>query len=368
MADNTDESQKTEEPTDKKLEDAFKKGDVAKSTELKTWFILVAIALTILISSKAVSTDIKNILRSSIENSHSIEVDGPALKIYTAEVMSVVGGILVLPMLFLVIGALAGTMIQHKPILTTEKIKPKLSKISPLAGFKRLFSMQNFVELLKSIAKLIIVGGLVVFIVWPEKNRLETIMMLDITEVLDLVYILTLRIIGGVIAIMAFVAGLDFMFQKMQFMKKMKMSKQEIKDEMKQNDGDPHVKGRLRQIRMERSRSRMMAAVPDADVVITNPTHYAVAISYEHGEMQVPKLVAKGVDNLALKIREIAEENDVPILENPPLARILYASVDIDDEVPPEQYQAVAEVISFVLKLKRGERLTYKPPSENSSK
>jgi flagellar biosynthetic protein FlhB len=365
MAEDTDDAQKTEEPTDKKLSDAFKKGDVAKSTELKTWFVLLAITLAILMSSKGVATDIRLLLESSIGNSYALPTGGPELTYYLQNIVKTVGGILMLPMILLVIGAFAGTLAQHKPMITTEKIKPKLNKISPLAGIKRMFSMQNFMELIKSIAKLIIVGGLVVFIVWPERNRLETMMTLDVSAILDLVYILTLKILGAVVGIMAFVAAFDFMFQKAQFMKKMKMSKQEIKDEMKQSDGDPHVKGRLRQLRMERSRNRMMAAVPEADVIVTNPTHYAVALTYAHGDMQVPKVVAKGMDNMAMKIRELAKEHNIPILENPPLARTLYATVEVDDEIAPEQYQAVAEVISFVLKLKRGERVIYKAPPED---
>ncbi|MCK5423761.1 MAG: flagellar biosynthesis protein FlhB [Emcibacter sp.] len=360
MADEQDESQKTEEPTAKKLEEAHEKGEVAKSQEVKHWFILFSVTVVILVSAKSSMAGIREILGGVLASSYSVRMDGNSILSFVAEVFSGVSGYMALPVIILMMGALTGAVIQHKPILTTEKIIPKLSKISPLAGLKRLFSMQNFVEITKSIIKITIVGCMVAFLVWPERDRLEQMMTRDPSEVADVIYIMVLRILGGVVAIMAAIAGLDFMFQKFQHLKKMRMTKQEIKDEMKQTDGDPHVKARLRQIRQERARTRMMAAVPDADVVVTNPTHYAIALKYDQGKMEVPMVVAKGVDHIALKIREVAAENNIPILENPPLARALFATVEVDEEIQEDHYKAVAEVVGYIMRLKKGEAAVYK--------
>jgi len=361
MADDQDDSQKTEEPTDKKLQEAQEKGEVAKSQEIKHWFILSSVAVIILVSAKQVMSGLRDLLGGIIGNSSHMMTGSYDLLDFSSELMSKVFGFMTLPIIILMIGALLGSVLQHKPMFTGEKIKPKLSKISPLAGLKRLFSMQNFVEITKSILKIMIVGSVVIYLVWPERHQLEIMMTHTPGEIGDIIYMMVLRIFGGVVAVMAAIAGLDFMFQKFQFTKKMRMSKQEIKDEMKQTDGDPHVKGRLRQIRLERARNRMMAAVPEADVVVTNPTHFAVALKYDQGKMEVPVVVAKGADHMALKIREVAKENNVPILENPSLARALYATVDIDEEIQEDHYKAVAELIGYIMRLKKGDMSQYTP-------
>lgn len=364
MAGEQDEAQKTEEPTQKKLDDAFKKGDFAKSQEIKNWFVLFGAAVVGLVAIQDLASNVRETMAGMIENSYHIPTDALGFRDYMIGVISQVGSFLVLPAIILVVTAFAGAMIQHRPMMTFEKIKPKLNKISPLSGLKNKFSAQNFVEFLKSIFKLVLVASIVMIIVWPEKEILENMMTLEMDAVNNVVHAMIVRVIIGVVAVMGVVAGLDFLFQKAQHIKKMKMTKQEIKDEHKQADGDPMVKARLRQVRMERARTRMMAAVPEADVVITNPTHYSVALKYDHGEMEVPKVVAKGIDSLAFKIREVAKENKVPILENPPLARTLYAAVEIDQEIQGDHYKAVAEIIGFVMRLKKGERLVYKAPKE----
>ncbi len=306
---------------------------------------------------------IREILTGVIASAHIQEMTATNLRIFAAGLLGEIFSYLSLPVIILMVGALLGAVIQHKPMFTAEKIKPKLSKISPLAGLKKIFSAQNFFEITKSILKIIIVGVLVVMLVWPEKNLLDQIMTYELGDVADLIFIMVLRIFGGVVGIMAVIAGLDFMFQKAQFVKKMKMTKQEVKDEMKQTDGDPLVKARLRQIRMDRARTRMMAAVPDADVVVTNPTHFAVALKYDGDRMQAPILVAKGADSMAQRIREIAKENRVPIVRNPLLTRALYDGVELDQEVPAEHYKAVAEIIGYVMRLKNTlPRGTARPP------
>src|SRR5450756_956888 len=190
-------------------------------------------------------------------------------------------------------------------------------------------------------------------ILWPERHRLESMLAFDPSAILGITTNLTVQLMGAVVAMLAVVAIADYFFQYRQWYERQKMSLQEVKDEYKQSEGDPHIKGRIRQLRHARMKKRMMAAVPKASVVITNPTHYAVALSYERG-MSAPVCVAKGVDTIALKIREIAGQHDIPIVENVQLARALHASVEIDDEIPVEHYHAVAEIIGYVMGLKRG--------------
>ena len=364
MADDQDDAQKTEEPTQKKLSDAMEKGDFAKSQEIKNWFVLFGAAIVGLVAIQGLAGNLRRMMAGILEFSYRIPMDSNGLSAFIGDLVSQIAGFLILPVVILVIAALAGAMIQHRPMITFEKIQPKLNKISLFAGFKNKFSMQNFVEFLKSLFKLILVSAIVFLVVWPDKEILENMMTLEASAVNAVIHDLIIKILIAVVSVMGFIAGMDFIFQKFQFIKKMKMTKQEVKDEHKQSDGDPHVKARLRQIRMERARTRMMAAVPEADVVVTNPTHYSVALKYDHGNMAVPKVVAKGVDNMALKIREVAKENDVPVLENPPLARTLYAAVEVDEDIQADQYQAVAAIIGFVMRLKKGERLVYQAPKE----
>ncbi|MAU42084.1 MAG: flagellar biosynthesis protein FlhB [Kordiimonas sp.] len=363
MADDQDQSQKTEEPTQKKLDDAFEKGEVAKSQEVNHFFVLLAIALVLLMSAAPAMGKLKIRFAEFFEFSHLFTMEADNVREILSALMADVGVVMALPMLLLLIGGLAGATLQHKPVFTTEKILPKLNKISPIAGFKRLFSARSFVEFLKTIAKFVIVSAVVIILVWPEKNRLEQLMSYPLSDLMMMIHEMVLRMVGGVLAIMAIIAGLDYLFQRYQFTQRLRMSKQEIKDEHKQTEGDPQIKARLRQVRLERSRQRMMAAVPEADVVVTNPTHYAVALKYDPETMSVPKVVAKGADNIALKMRQLALEHEVPLLENPPLARAIYGTVEIEEEILPGHYKAVAEVIGYVMKLKRGEHATYKATS-----
>jgi flagellar biosynthetic protein FlhB len=244
-------------------------------------------------------------------------------------------------------------MVQHRLVWSGEQLKPKLSKISPLTGAKRVFGKQAAANFAKGLFKLVTLGAVMMAILWPERHRLESMLRFDPSALLGVTTSLTLRLLGAVVAMLAVVAIADYFFQYRQWYERQKMSLQEMKEEFKQSEGDPHIKGRIRQLRVARMRKRMMAAVPKASVVITNPTHYAVALSYERG-MAAPICVAKGTDLIALKIREIAGAHDIPIVENVPLARALHATVEIDDEIPVEHYHAVAEVIGYVMGLKRG--------------
>jgi flagellar biosynthetic protein FlhB len=257
------------------------------------------------------------------------------------------------PFLMLMIAAAAGNMVQHRLVWSAESLKPKFSKISPGAGAKRVFGKQAAANFAKGLFKVIALGAVMSAILWPERLRLESMLRFDPSVILGVTTSLTLQLMGAVVAMLAVVAIADYFFQYRQWFERQKMSLQEMKEEFKQSEGDPHVKGRIRQLRQARMKKRMMAAVPKASVIITNPTHYAVALSYERG-MPAPICVAKGADIIALKIREIAGAHDIPIVENVQLARALYATVEIDNEIPVEHYHAVAEIIGYVMGVKRG--------------
>jgi flagellar biosynthetic protein FlhB len=261
-------------------------------------------------------------------------------------------GLLLAPLFgIFALAALAGHVLQSRPGFTPSKLAPDFSKVSPAAGFQRLFGLDGWMNLVKGLAKMAIVGIAVWTQLWPARGMLSLILTQSPGGVIaDMGYLL-FKVLMAALAALAVIAGADYFLQRMQFMKRNRMSKQEIKEEYRQNEGDPHVKAKIRQLRQERSRKRMMARVPEATVVLMNPTHYAVALQYTQGDMAAPICVAKGVDALALRIRAVAEDNDVPVVENPPLARALHASVEIDEPVPPEHYKAVAQVIGYVFRL-----------------
>jgi flagellar biosynthetic protein FlhB len=353
MADDNDTSDKTEDPTQKRLDDAHDRGDVAKSQEINTWFVIAGATLVLSTFSGSIGGGIMMPLRNLIANSWMIHADGPGLLALAQSLEYALIAALGVPLLLLALAAIAGNMIQHRLVWSGESLKPKLSKISPGAGAKRVFGKQAAANFAKGLFKVITLGAVMTAILWPERHRLESFMHFDPAMLLGATTGLTVHLMGAVVAMLAVVAIADYFFQYRQWYERQKMSLQEMKEEFKQSEGDPHVKGRLRQLRQARMKKRMMAAVPKASVVITNPTHYSVALSYERG-MPAPICVAKGVDNIALKIREIAGKHDIPIVENVPLARALYATVNIDQEIPVEHYHAVAEIIGYVMGLKRG--------------
>jgi flagellar biosynthetic protein FlhB len=226
-----------------------------------------------------------------------------------------------------------------------------LSKLNPISGFGRLFSLRQVLDLIKSMIKIALVSMVAYGTLWPAMSSIDSFVGADVTDtLLELMHLMKRFLIAILVTLLA-LAVLDYLYQRWEFSRNQRMSKQELKDEFKQQEGDPMIKARLRKLRMERARKRMMKAVPTATVVVTNPTHYAVALKYDR-TMPAPKVVAKGMDLIALRIRDIARENSVPVVENAPLARTLHAMVDIDRDIMPEHYKAVAEIISFVMKLR----------------
>ncbi len=353
MADESDDTEKTEDPTQKRLDDALERGDVAKSQEVNTWFVIAGATLVLSTFAGSVGGGIEMPLRNLIANSWQIRTDGPGLLHLAEQIEYILAAALCIPLLMLVLAAIAGNVIQHRFVWSGEALKPKFSKISPMAGAKRIFGKQAAANFAKGLFKVMALGAVMTAVLWPERARLDAMVRLDPNTLLGTTKTLTLELLGAVVAMLALVAIADYFFQYRQWFERQKMSLREMKEEFKQSEGDPHIKARIRQLRHARMKKRMMAAVPKASVIITNPTHYSVALSYERG-MSAPVCVAKGMDNIALKIREVAREHDIPIVENVPLARALYAAVKIDDEIPVEHYHAVAEIIGYVMGLKRG--------------
>jgi flagellar biosynthetic protein FlhB len=353
MAEEGDSTDKTEDPTSKRLEEALKRGDVVKSQEVNTWFVIAGATLVLMAFSGGMGDGLTTTMRGLIANAHDIRVDGPALPGLFQRIGVEMLAAISLPFLVLMLAALIGNMIQHKLVWSLEALAPKLSKISPAAGLKRMFSKQALANFAKGLVKLVLVGSVLTALMWPERGRLEGLERTDPAAVLPLTQSLALKLMGAVVAMLAVVAAADYLFQYRQWYERQKMSLREMKEEFKQTEGDPAIRGKLRQMRQARGRRRMMAKVPKAAVVITNPTHYAIALQYERG-MEAPICVAKGVDAVALNIRKVAGEHSVPIVENVALARALHATVELDQAIPPEHYKAVAEVIGYVMKLRRG--------------
>jgi flagellar biosynthetic protein FlhB len=339
-----EQEQKTEQPSQRKLDEAREKGQVVLSRDVVHWAMFLAIG-TIVALAPPLAARLAKKLAVIFEQAHALSLDRLGNALF-GEV-----AVLVLPLLAVSLAAaVAATLIQTGPLAALEKLKPKFSNISPASGWQRIASMRALMEFGKGLLKMALVGTAVTWVVLPAGDSLDLLPGMAAEALLEDIHGLLVRMVLAGAAVMTAIATLDYLHQRFQFLKSMRMSKQEVKEEYKQTEGDPHVKGRIRQIRAERARKRMMAAVPEASVIITNPTHFAVALHYELEKSHAPRVVAKGADNIAAKIREVARANDVPIVENPPLARLLYAAVDIDEEVPPEHYKAVAEVIGFILR------------------
>lgn len=351
MAEDQDQSQKTEEPTAKRLEEAREKGEVAKSQEVKHWFMILGGALVVTIFASSSSTELARLFRPFLESSDQFSKDPAQIAAVIQPLLERVLAILAVPLSLLVLMAIGGNMIQHLPVLASDRIKPKFNRISPLSGFKRLFSAQNFVEFTKSMVKIIIVGSIVVMLVWPEHDRLGQLMTFAPEEVLKLIRSLSVRMFMGVVAILGFIAGADFLFQRMEFLKRNRMTKQEVKDEQKETEGRPEIRQRIRQAQHDIATQRMLAEVPKADVIATNPQHYAVALRYDAASMRAPRVIARGTDLLALTIRRIGRAHGITVFEHPPLARALYHSTSLGQEISPRLYVAVAQVLTYVYQL-----------------
>jgi flagellar biosynthesis protein FlhB len=346
-----DQEQKTEDPSQKKLDDAQKKGDVVKSQEVNNWFMIAGSGLLFSIMAAPTTTGLADSLKMLLANADQFQIGGNALNTFMTNLATTIMLVALIPLAVLAFFGIAANLVQHRPLLSVDPITPKFSKVNPIEGAKRMFGIEALVNFLKGLIKIAVVGGVVFAVLWPERDRFETMVMVDPALILPDFQALGLKVFGAVVAIVTIIALADYVYQRNRWWNRLKMTVQEVRDEYKQMEGSPEIKGRIRAIRNERSRQRMMANVPSATVVITNPTHFAVALKYDK-DMAAPICVAKGADDVAFRIREMAKEHDVPIVENPPLARALFASVDIDDTIPTEHFKAVAQVIGFVMRMR----------------
>ncbi|MDO1559229.1 flagellar biosynthesis protein FlhB [Brevundimonas sp. 2R-24] len=353
-----DPESKTEEATPRKLEEARKKGDVAKSPDVSSWLSLAGATAVIGLGGPFFVTQMAEGMMPFIASPHAFvgalsSGAGPELTLQTIwpvlPFLAAIAGATIL-------GGAGGSLIQSGLLWTTEKLKPDLKRLNPIEGFKRLFGIDGQVQFLKTLLKLIATLGIAWWALEPYAADLPNLAAMDPAAQLPFAQEVFIRLIAAVLVLLGVLAGADWLWQRFRFAKKMRMSREELKEDFKQSEGDPHVKARLKQIRAERSRKRMMANVPKATVVITNPTHYAVALRYEPGEDAAPVCVAKGVDTLALKIREVAAAHGVPLVEDVPLARALYAAIDVDETIPRQHFEAVAKIIGFVFARKQGRR------------
>ena len=350
MSDEPEKGDKTEQPTPKRLEDAQRDGQVATSRDLTSLLLLGVGVMLLSPLGAGVFANLLRPLRSLLERPHLLAGDAGALADLLVATGLAVMLTLALPMAAFMAAAILSNLAQHGLVLSLKPVTPKLNRISPLAGLKRLFAPKSLAEALKNIAKVTLVGAAAWLALRPVAAEFVGAMHVPMPDVLGLVQNWLLRGTGAALLVVAAIAVADVMLQRHSHLQQMKMTRRQVKDEAKQTDGDPHVKAKIRQLRMERARHRMMAAVPEATVVITNPTHFAVALRYEPGKMNAPEVVAKGTDAVAFRIRALATEHGVPIVENRPLARALFADVDLGHAIPQAHFEAVAEVIGFVMR------------------
>ncbi len=352
MAEEQDKSQKTEEATPKRLQEALKKGQTVNSREVNSFFMLLALTFLITLLSPGIMSDLKLLLSTYVTRPDDFQLDKPSFTHEMTGLLISVLKLMTLPIVLAFAAVFFATLVQNRFVFSLEPIKPKLEKISVIKGFGRLFSRRSLVEFVKGIVKISIVGAIAMVAIWPYKEHMRLLQDETIYELLRFIGTVGGRMMIGICCVMFFIAIIDFLYQRFEYLENLKMSKQDIKEEHKQQEGDPLIKQRLAQIRRDRLRRSIMEAVPRADVVITNPTHYAIALEYDSDTMRAPVICAMGTDKVAQRIRELAEVNEVPIVRNPPLARILYDNGEVDEEIPYDQYKAVAEVISYVYRLK----------------
>jgi flagellar biosynthesis protein FlhB len=352
MAEDQDQSQKTEEPTPKKLEDARQKGQVASSKEVSNLLLIGSATLILGVALPGIMRDLAGSMSHYLRHAGDASLAGTAIGGGMIGALALLGFALIVPLAVTTIAAIAAPALQNAILWSTENLQPQLQRISPMAGFKRLFSLKSIVEFLKGLVKISLMAAIGVAVVWPNRERLISSGYLEVTASMAYLWEAALWVTAAITGCLTLVAGLDYAYQRFEFMKQMRMSRRDVQDEHKQSDGDPMIKQRLRSLRMEKARQRMMSEVPTSTVVVTNPTHFAVALRYENGLTPAPKVVAKGVDAVAMRIREVAKANDVPIVESPALARALHKSVELGALIPTEHYQAVAEIIGYVLRLR----------------
>ncbi len=362
MAEESD-LEKTEDPTPKRLQDARERGQVARSRELATFAGLLAGGAVLLFAGGQLSTAMGDLLSRSLrfDRREAFDTGAALARLFDLPMDALVA---LLPLMGVVMVALIGSsLLLSGWVISGEPLAPQFSRINPISGIARIFSVVGLVELLKSVIKTVFLGGVAAWFLWTHVEEWLQLADGDLASSVES----GLRRIGEgmiwVVAALALVALIDVPFQVWNFRKQLRMTKDEVKREAREQEGDPQIKARIRQLQRAAARRRMMANVPKATVVVTNPEHYAVALRYDGNQMSAPRVLAKGIDLIALRIREIAAENDIPTLESPPLARALYAHSELEQEIPAELYTAVAEVLAWVYSLEQDRSGTAPPLS-----
>jgi flagellar biosynthetic protein FlhB len=353
MAEGDDSASKTEDATPRRIEEARKDGDVPKSGELAQVCALAGAFAAVVMGGGALAQHLSQTLRPFIAHPEAIDLAGGAGVTVTRQLMLAVAPVMATVLGATMLGGVGGNVIQHGVLFAPAKLAPSFSKVSPAEGFKRLFGIDGLMNFLRSVLKVLLVSAVAYWVLAPHARELPGLITVGPVAIITYSVNVTRSLMFAVISLLAVGALLDFIWQRQRFMVRMRMSKEEVKEDFKQSEGDPHVKAQQRKIRNERARRRMIQRVPKATVVVVNPTHFAVALHYKQGETPAPECVAKGVDAVALRIREVAEEAGVPVIEDPPLARALYAAVEVDRTIPHEHYEAVAKIIGFILSGRR---------------
>ena len=347
--------EKTEKPSPKKISDARKKGQVAKSREIPSVFILIVSLAVFYFSGSAMFMNIAEFMKYMFQNISRNEFQSSSLYSYFISVSIQFIKIIFPLMIAVFIAGILSHIIQFGFLFSGEALTPKLSKLDPLKGMKKIISLKALAELLKSLIKIVVISSVAYIILKSESNQFISLIEMSVDNIFSMMGLISLRISIYICSALSVLAILDYLFQRWQHEKDLRMTKQEVKEENKQREGDPIVKSRIRQLQMEMAQRRMMDDVPNADVVITNPTRLAIALKYDVGKTVAPKVLAKGSGFIAQKIREIATEKDIPIVEQKPLAQALYKTVEIGDIIPSNLYKAVTEILAYVYRLKNKE-------------
>ena len=349
MADSQDDDSRTEEPTEKKISDAIEKGNVPVSKEASVLVSFLAILLIGSFATVSGAQRLAQVLARFIDDAEGIELGNGADAIMLTRVVGLEVGRFLIPIVaILMVGGLAAAWCQNAPRVVGERIRPDLSRISLGKGWKRIFGVEGLVEFAKALFKFTTIAVVALVLLRSDQNILVNAMFTDPSDLPETILRLAMRLLSGVAIATIVLVAADLVWARTNWRRKLRMSRRDIKDEHKQMEGDPLVKARMRSLARDRARNRMMAGIPKATLVIANPTHFAVALRYDRDEDAAPFVVAKGQDLIALKIRQIAEDNGIPVIENKELARALYPAVEIDRMIPQQFYRAVAEVIYYV--------------------
>lgn len=352
---NDEGGEKTEDATPKKLKEAREEGQVAKSTELNTAVMLFALFLVLKIYIGSIGNQFIDVYEKIYGSITLVVEDDMSMNIIMSLLGYSIKTIILIALPIFLVGVVVGFLVDKVQIkwkVTTKPLKPKLSKLDPIKGFKKMFSKEKLVQLLFSLLKIILIGVLVYDTLKDQWGLILSLYDFSLFQAIGVIGTMVISLGMQISSVFLVIGFADLFYQRMKFKKDMKMSKKEVKDEWKNAEGDPHIKGKIKSKMLEASRRRMMNAIPNADVVITNPTHFAVALQYDRESGSAPVVVAKGADFMAQKIKDIAKENKVEIVGNKPLARMLYFNVEIDQEIPQELYQMVAEILAYVYRIK----------------